>query len=134
MPWTGLQLLYAAMELVGMLLTLGGLIAISRGAKVRYLDAREKLARALELNEEEETAKAREPGRKREIIAEFQAHHLANGLPRRAGYGESFQPGYETESVMRVLGAGAGRDLVIASIGLVLSGTAGVLATLFPAN
>ena len=134
MTWTGLPLVYAAMELLGMLLTLGGLIAIFRGTKARYVDARKRLARALELNAEEQVAIAREPDRVREIIADFQAQHLANGLPRPAGYGESYQPGYETESIMSVLGAGARRDLVIASVGLVLSGSAGVLAALFPAS
>ncbi|WP_310890035.1 hypothetical protein [Clavibacter capsici] len=56
MPWTGLQLLYAGMELVGMLMTLYGLIAIFLGTKARYIDARQKLDRALELNREEDAA------------------------------------------------------------------------------
>lgn len=134
MPWTGLQLLYAGMELLGMLMTLYGLIAIFRGTKARYIDARQKLDRALELNREEQAAFALGTEGDVDIIARFKALHDANGLPRPAGFGEAYQPGYETASVMRVLGAGAGRDLVIASVGLSLSGAAGVLAALFPAN
>jgi len=134
MSWTWLQLLYAAMELIGMLMTLYGLIAIFRGTRTRYLDARKKLDRALELNREEQAAVAQGTEGDREIIARFKALHETNGLPRPAGFGEAYQPGYETAGVMRVLGAGAARDLVIASVGLFLSGTAGVLAALFPAN
>jgi hypothetical protein len=134
MPWTGLQVLYAAMELVGMLMTLGGLIAIFLGTRSRYHDARRKLKRALELRDEEQAAIALGVEDNIDMIARFKALHEANGLPRPAGFGEAYQPGYETEGVMRVLGAGAGRDLVIASVGLFLSGAAGVLAALFPAN
>lgn len=123
----------AVMESIGTILALVGLIRIYSGTKARYRSAVAQLDRALELEdlEQQEIASARDTGSDiRSIIASYRELHLANGLPRPAGYGESHQPGHEAVSVLRVLGDGAKADLFIAIVGVSLSGAAGILGNL----
>ncbi|WP_378718467.1 hypothetical protein [Microbacterium plantarum] len=124
------------MEGTGALLTLVGVISLFMGARSRYREARAQLGRALQLNLEEaaERATAQSDAERQAVYELYVSRHLANGLPRPAGYGHSYQPGYETVNIMRVLGDGALRDLIIASLGVALSGVAGVLANLFPVS
>lgn len=126
------QIVLAILEAVGTAMTLGGLIALFVGARNRYRQARAQLVRAIELGTEEEAEHAHNPDNFQAIYEKYVALHEQNGVPRPAGYGGSYQPGYESVNIMRALGNGALRDLIVASTGVMASGAAGVLANLFP--
>lgn len=126
------QLTLAITSGLGTLLALLGLVLLFSGARNRYIQARGQLRRALELVDEENAERRVEGANSAAILEKYIRLHADNGLPRPAGYGHSYQPGYESVNVMRALGNGAWRDLLIASLGLLLSGVASVLSFLFP--